>query len=142
MVELYLNNPAGIQSILAGPFMLYFDEVSDRQKHCKTTLLPTWTVTKHATRFLSLFFSLVIKQDLQPYLPSVVPGLKTALLDPVPDVRRIAAKALGAMVKGMGESSFDDLLPWLMEKLTSEQNSVDRSGAAQGLYIVFCCHVR
>lgn len=71
-------------------------------------------------------------------MPSVVPGLKTALLDPVPDVRRIAAKALGAMVKGMGETSFDDLLPWLMEKLTSEQNSVDRSGAAQGKVLFPC----
>ncbi|XP_042586329.1 eIF-2-alpha kinase activator GCN1-like [Cyprinus carpio] len=72
-------------------------------------------------------------QDLSPYLPSVIPGLKASLLDPVPEVRTVSAKALGAMVKGMGESSFDDLLPWLMETLASEQSSVDRSGAAQGL---------
>ncbi|XP_073675995.1 stalled ribosome sensor GCN1 [Garra rufa] len=71
--------------------------------------------------------------DLSPYLPSVIPGLKASLLDPVPEVRTVSAKALGAMVKGMGESCFDDLLPWLMETLASEQSSVDRSGAAQGL---------
>lgn len=47
-------------------------------------------------------------------------------------VRTVSAKALGAMVKGMGESCFDNLLPWLMETLASEQSSVDRSGAAQG----------
>lgn len=47
-------------------------------------------------------------------------------------VRTVSAKALGAMVKGMGESCFDDLVPWLMETLASEQSSVDRSGAAQG----------
>lgn len=51
---------------------------------------------------------------------------------PPVQVRTVSAKALGAMVKGMGESCFDDLLPWLMETLASEQSSVDRSGAAQG----------
>ncbi|KAK1328698.1 hypothetical protein QTO34_012273 [Cnephaeus nilssonii] len=76
---------------------------------------------------------LVLLQDLAPYLPSVTPGLKASLLDPVPEVRTVSAKALGAMVKGMGESCFEDLLPWLMETLTYEQSSVDRSGAAQGL---------
>ena len=46
-------------------------------------------------------------------------------------------RALGAMVKGMGEASFDELLPWLMSTLTSEASSVDRSGAAQGLGDIF-----
>lgn len=62
----------------------------------------------------------------------MIPGLKQSLLDPVPEVRSVSARALGAMVKGMGEASFDDLLPWLMKMLTSESSSVDRSGAAQG----------
>jgi hypothetical protein len=35
------------------------------------------------------------------------------------------------MVRGMGETSFEELLPWLMSTLTSETSSVDRSGAAQ-----------
>ena len=80
----------------------------------------------------SLLSLLSEHQDLLPYLPSVVPGLKQCLLDPVPEVRSVSARALGAMVKGMGESSFEELLPWLMEKLVSENSSVDRSGAAQG----------
>ena len=36
------------------------------------------------------------------------------------------------MVRGIGESSFEELLPWVMSTLTSEISSVDRSGAAQG----------
>ena len=71
-------------------------------------------------------------QDLSPYLPRVIPGLKQSLLDPVPDVRSVSAHALGAMVKGMGQVGFDELVPWLLSKLTSEQSAVDRSGAAQG----------
>ena len=70
---------------------------------------------------------------MSPYLSTIIPGLKASLLDPVPDVRSVSARALGAMVRGMGEASFDDLLPWLMQTLTSESSSVDRSGAAQGL---------
>ena len=51
-------------------------------------------------------------------------------------VRAVSSRALGALVRGMGEESFEDLLPWLMETLTSENSSVDRSGAAQGMYMV------
>jgi hypothetical protein len=78
-------------------------------------------------------YSLTDQKDLSPYLSTIIPGLKASLLDPVPDVRSVSARALGAMVRGMGEASFDDLLPWLMQTLTSESSSVDRSGAAQGL---------
>lgn len=88
---------------------------------------------KMAAQIIGNMYSLTDQKDLSPYLPSVIPGLKTSLLDPVPEVRTVSAKALGAMVKGMGESCFDNLLPWLMETLASEQSSVDRSGAAQGL---------
>lgn len=63
-----------------------------------------------------------------------MPGLQQSLLDPVPEVRCVSARALGAMVKGMGESCFENLMPWLMQTLTSERSSVDRSGAAQGKY--------
>nr|XP_033809981.1 eIF-2-alpha kinase activator GCN1 isoform X2 [Geotrypetes seraphini] len=88
---------------------------------------------KMAAQIIGNMYSLTDQKDLAPYLPSVTPGLKSSLLDPVPKVRTVSAKALGAMVKGMGESCFEDLLPWLMDTLASEQSSVDRSGAAQGL---------
>lgn len=88
---------------------------------------------KMSAQIIGNMYSLTDQKDLAPYLPNIIPGLKQSLLDPVPEVRSVSARALGAMVKGMGESSFDDLLPWLMQTLTSESSSVDRSGAAQGL---------
>lgn len=88
---------------------------------------------KMAAQIIGNMYSLTDQKDLMPYLPTIIPGLKTSLLDPVPEVRSVSARALGAMVRGMGESSFEDLLPWLMQTLTSESSSVDRSGAAQGL---------
>ncbi|XP_065343673.1 stalled ribosome sensor GCN1 isoform X1 [Cloeon dipterum] len=88
---------------------------------------------KMAAQIIGNMYSLTAQKDLMPYLPTIIPGLKMSLLDPVPEVRSVSARALGAMVRGMGESSFEELLPWLMETLTSESSSVDRSGAAQGL---------
>ena len=44
------------------------------------------------------------------------------------------AKSLGSLTRGLGEATFPDLRPWLIETLTSEEgSSVERSGAAQGL---------
>ncbi|XP_059218129.1 stalled ribosome sensor GCN1 isoform X2 [Stomoxys calcitrans] len=88
---------------------------------------------KMSSQIIGNMYSLTDQKDLTPYLPNIIPGLKMSLLDPVPEVRAVSARALGAMVRGMGESSFEDLLPWLMQTLTSESSSVDRSGAAQGL---------
>ena len=88
---------------------------------------------KMAAQIIGNMYSLTDKKDLAPYLPEVLPGLKSSLVDPVPEVRSICAKALGAMVGGMGNDGLTELLPWLLSTLQSESSSVDRSGAAQGL---------
>eukprot|EP00730_Choanoeca_flexa_P001140 TRINITY_DN10497_c0_g1_i2.p1 TRINITY_DN10497_c0_g1~~TRINITY_DN10497_c0_g1_i2.p1 ORF type:complete len:1451 (+),score=418.59 TRINITY_DN10497_c0_g1_i2:149-4354(+) len=88
---------------------------------------------KRAAQIIGSLYSLTKPKDLAPYLPKVTPGLKDALVDPLPEVRGVTAKAFGAMVKGMGEEHFAELLPWLLETLSSEAGTVDRSGAAQGL---------
>lgn len=50
------------------------------------------------------------------------------------DVRSISAKSLGSLTRGLGEATFPDLRPWLIDTLRSEGgSSVERSGAAQGL---------
>ena len=73
-------------------------------------------------------------RDFIPYLPTLMPDLKGSLLDPIPDVRSIAAKALGSLTRGLGEDALPDLRPWLLEHLRLEKlSSAERSGAAQGL---------
>ncbi|EDQ88831.1 uncharacterized protein MONBRDRAFT_8718 [Monosiga brevicollis MX1] len=86
---------------------------------------------KKASQIIGNLYALTLPKDLVPYLPKVMPGLQAALVDPLPEVRGVCAKAIGAMVKGMGEEHFTDLLPWLLETLSSNQGTVDRSGAAQ-----------
>jgi hypothetical protein len=72
---------------------------------------------------------------MAPYVPLLLPELQKALFDPLPDVRATAARAMGALLRGMGpeESGLSQLLPWLLAALRSEGSSVERSGAAQGL---------
>lgn len=61
------------------------------------------------------------------------------LVDPIPEVRSVAARALGSLIRGMGEDNFPDLVPWLLDTLKSDGSNVERSGAAQGLSEVSNC---
>lgn len=70
-------------------------------------------------------------QDMTPYVPMLMPELQKVLVDPLPEVRAVAARALSSLLQGMGAEYFSDLVPWLMEMLKSEGSSVERSGAAQ-----------
>jgi HEAT repeat protein len=73
-------------------------------------------------------------RDFEPYVPVLIPDLKSALLDPIPDVRSTSAKALGSLTRGLGEEALADLRPWLIAMLRDEsRSSAERSGAAQGL---------
>ncbi|KFB35881.1 AGAP001700-PA-like protein [Anopheles sinensis] len=136
-----LEDPSGrtsasLQSLLQTKFVHFIDAPSLAliMPVVQRAFMDRSTETrKMAAQIIGNMYSLTDQKDLTPYLPNIIPGLKMSLLDPVPEVRAVSARALGAMVRGMGESSFEDLLPWLMQTLTSESSSVDRSGAAQGL---------
>ncbi len=68
---------------------------------------------------------------MEAYVPMLLPELQKVLMDPLPEVRATAAKALGSLLAGMGAQHFAQLLPWLKNTLQSEGSSVERSGAAQ-----------
>ncbi len=72
--------------------------------------------------------------DLAPYIPSILPGLKATVVDPIPDVRTTSAKALGMLVEGTGAPAIgSELVQWLLDAMCAQSSSSERSGAAQGL---------
>ena len=78
-------------------------------------------------------------KDFVPYVPLLIGDLKATLVDPIPDCRSTAAKSLGYLTRSLGEATFPDLRPWLVELLKSDVgSSVEKSGAAQGLSEVLC----
>ena len=73
-------------------------------------------------------------RDFVPYIPTLLPDLQIVLLDPLPEVRNTAAKALGSLTRSLGDQILPELRPWLVMKLREEScSSAERSGAAQGL---------
>jgi len=77
--------------------------------------------------------SLTDAKDFVPYLDELLPMVHQVLVDPVPEARATAAKALGTLVERLGEIHFPDLVPGLLRVLKTDSSGVDRQGAAQGL---------
>ncbi|XP_010470324.1 PREDICTED: eIF-2-alpha kinase activator GCN1-like isoform X1 [Camelina sativa] len=89
---------------------------------------------KKASQIVGNMCSLVTEpKDMIPYIGLLLPEVKKVLVDPIPEVRSVAARAVGSLIRGMGEDNFPDLVPWLFETLKSDASNVERSGAAQGL---------
>ena len=96
----------------------------------ETVERPAWCHPGHTERRL-LWFNL---QDMAPYVPKLMPKLKDALVDPLPEVRATAAKALGSLLKGMGEEYLQDILPYLRQKLKSEVGGVEQREGLSSLH--------
>eukprot|EP00257_Ricinus_communis_P017959 XP_015576531.1 protein ILITYHIA [Ricinus communis] len=89
---------------------------------------------KKASQIVGNMCSLVTEpKDMIPYIGLLLPEVKKVLVDPIPEVRSVAARAIGSLIRGMGEENFPDLVPWLFDTLKSDTSNVERSGAAQGL---------
>lgn len=90
-------------------------------------------IKKRSSHILGSIISLVEKKDFLPYLPKFLPLLREILIDPVPEARSIAARAIGILVSKMGEENFPSLVTDLFRILKSNGTGVDRQGSAQGL---------
>ncbi|KAF7965509.1 hypothetical protein HWV62_43100 [Athelia sp. TMB] len=90
-------------------------------------------IKKKAVQIVGNLASLTDSKDFVPYLSKLLPMVHTVLVDPVPEARATAAKALGTLVERLGEIHFPDLVPGLLRTLKTDTSGVDRQGAAQGL---------
>ncbi|KAL4249154.1 TOG domain-containing protein [Abortiporus biennis] len=88
---------------------------------------------KKAAQIVGNMASLTDSKDFVPYLKELLPLVHVVLVDPVPEARATAAKALGTLVERLGEGHFPDLVPGLLRTLKTDTSGVDRQGAAQGL---------
>lgn len=59
-------------------------------------------------------------QDMAPYVPLIMPELQAALIDPLPEVRATAARAMGSLLRSMGDDLSKKLMPWLLQTLKSD----------------------
>lgn len=88
---------------------------------------------KKACQIVGNMAILTDAHDIQPYLPLLVSELEVAYVDPVPATRATASKALGSLVQRLGESTFPDLIPRIMDTLRDPERPGDRMGSAQAL---------
>lgn len=80
-------------------------------------------------------------KDLAPYSPTLLKRLLAIVVDPIPEVRSVASRALGALFDGIGNDTMvgegddeKDLVQHLITVLSAEgSTSVQRSGSAQAL---------
>ncbi|KAJ7077832.1 armadillo-type protein [Mycena belliarum] len=130
------KTPNALSSLLKTSFMHYIDRSSLalvvpilerglRERGAETK--------KKAAQIVGNLASLTDSKDFVPYLSGLLPMVHQVLVDPVPEARATAAKALGTLVERLGEVHFPDLVPGLLRTLKTDTSGVDRQGAAQGL---------
>ncbi|KAF8063638.1 armadillo-type protein [Lyophyllum atratum] len=127
--------PNTLGSLLKTSFMHYIDHSS------LALIVPIITrglrergadTRKKAAQIVGNLASLTDSKDFIPYLAELLPMVHLVLIDPVPEARATAAKALSTLVERLGEIHFPDLVPGLLRTLKTDTSGVDRQGAAQG----------
>eukprot|EP00871_Galdieria_phlegrea_P002111 jgi/Galph1/2900/GphlegSOOS_G1553.1 len=91
-------------------------------------------VKKKASIILgSMCSQIASSKDMKPYLEVLLPDLLSVLLDPIPDARAMAARALGSFARGIKSARVGNMAEKLLEMIHSGKSSAERSGAAMGL---------
>jgi hypothetical protein len=88
---------------------------------------------RKSSQIIGSLAHLTERKDLSSHLPILIAGLRVAIVDPVPNTRATASKAMGSLVEKLGEDALPDLIPSLMNTLKSDTGAGDRLGSAQAL---------
>lgn len=86
---------------------------------------------KRAAMIIGNLCRLTSTADLLPYLPFLVPALKSVVFDPSPEVRAVVAKAVANLVRGVGTEALAGLVEWIRRSVFTEEGATERAGAAQ-----------
>ena len=77
--------------------------------------------------------------DLLPYLRIILVGLKIALCDPLPEIRRIASMAIGKISAKIGTKNAEEYFRFVSDIIeSSTSTSIERQGAAQAYSELIC----
>lgn len=77
--------------------------------------------------------------DLLPYLRIILTGIKIALCDPLPEIRRIASMAIGKIATKIGIQDAEEYFKFVTDIIeSSTSNSIERQGAAQAYAEIIC----
>lgn len=111
-----------------GPSMALIIHVIDRGMHDRSA-----ATKKKACQIVGNMAILVDTKDLLAYLPKLITELQKSIVDPVPQTRTTASRALGSLVEKLGEEQFPTLIPGLLDTLRDPSRPGDRMGSAQAL---------
>ncbi|KAL3236074.1 Gcn1p [Nakaseomyces bracarensis] len=111
-----------------GPSLALIIHIIHRGMHDRSA-----NTKRKACKIVGNMAILVETKDLIPYLQQLIDEVEIAMVDPVPNTRATAARALGALVERLGEEQFPDLIPRLLDTLNDESKAGDRLGSAQAL---------
>lgn len=111
-----------------GPSLALIIHVIDRGMQDRSA-----NTKKKACQIVGNMAILVDTNDLMPYLPQLITELNDSVVDPVPQTRATAARALGSLVEKLGEDKFPGLISNLLAALQDEEKPGNRLGSAQAL---------
>ena len=93
-----------------------------------------------ASQVLGSISELILNpSDILPYLKIVSLGVKTAVCDPLPEIRSIAAMAIGKISAKIGADNAREYFNFIFDLIDSPlSNTTEKTGAAQAYAEIIC----